>query len=292
MSKWTPDQLPDLTGRTIVITGASSGIGLATARQVARKGGRVVAAVRDTEKARRVIDFDADIRSLDLTDLASVRTFAASFEGPIDVLVNNAGVMAVPLGRTKDGFEMQMGTNHFGHFALTGLLLGRITDRVITVSSTAYRMGKIRLDDLNWHREYQRWPAYGQSKLANLLFTAELQRRLSAAHSSVRALAVHPGYAATALQSKTESVFQNGFMWLTNLLIAQPEERGAWSTLYALVEDLPGDSFIGPDGLGETRGHPTFAKRTEAAKDDATARALWSVSEELTGVRYDLPTVA
>ncbi len=292
MSKWTPDQLPDLTGRTVVITGASSGIGLAAARQLSRRGARVIAAVRDLEKARRVIDFEADIRQLDLADLSSVRAFAASIDGSIDVLVNNAGVMAVPLMRTQDGFEMQIGTNHLGHFALTGLLLDRITDRVVTVASTAYRMGTIRLDDLNWNREYKRWSAYGQSKLANLLFTRELQRRLSASNAKVRALTVHPGYAATALQSRTQSALQGGFMWVMNRLIAQPESQGAWPTLYAATVDLPGDSYIGPDGIGELRGHPAEAKRTPAARDDETARALWDLSETLTGVRYDLPNVA
>ena len=183
---------------------------------------------------------------------------------------------------------MQIGTNHLGHFALTGLLLARITDRVVNVSSTAHRMGRIRLDDLNWERGYRRWPAYGQSKLANLLFTSELQRRLAAARSRVRALAVHPGYAATALQSKTESAVQDLFMRIANRTIAQSEDQGSWPTLFAIAEDVPGDSFIGPDGPGQSRGYPHPVGRSRAAQDAETARRLWELSERLTGVTFDL----
>src|SRR3954466_6733388 len=183
MGKWNAADLPSLEGRTFVVTGANSGIGKIAARELARAGARVPLAVRDTAKGQAAaadMPGAVDVRALDLADLASVRAFAESWEGDLDVLVNNAGVMAVPQSRTKDGFEMQIGTNHLGHFALTNLLLGRITDRVTTVSSTAHRMGKIDLDDLNWEtRKYQRWPAYGQSKLANLLFTLELDRRLT-----------------------------------------------------------------------------------------------------------------
>src|SRR3954471_6778072 len=181
-SKWTAADLPRLEGRTFVVTGANSGIGLAAARELARAGARVVLAVRNTEKgdeAAASVDGDTEVRRLDLADLGSVRAFATAWDGPIDVLVNNAGVMAVPESRTKDGFEMQIGTNHLGPFALTNLLLPHVTDRVVTIASGAHRMGQIDLEDLNWERRrYDRWRAYGQSKLANLLFTMELQRRL------------------------------------------------------------------------------------------------------------------
>jgi NAD(P)-dependent dehydrogenase (short-subunit alcohol dehydrogenase family) len=202
--------------------------------------------------------------------------------------------MAVPEQRTKDGFEMQIGTNHLGHFALTNLLLPAITDRVVTLSSPAHRFGSIRLDDLNWEQgSYHRWRAYGQSKLANLLFTAELQRRLDAAGSSVRALAAHPGYAATNLQNRTESMLQNTMMAIGNKVIAQSAEMGALPTLYAATQDVPGNSYLGPDGFQEQRGHPTLIGRSGAARDTETAEKLWTLSEELTGVAFPLaPAVA
>jgi NAD(P)-dependent dehydrogenase (short-subunit alcohol dehydrogenase family) len=208
-NKWTAADLPRQDGRTFVITGANSGIGLVAARELGQAGARVVVAVRDEAKGRAAAHTfpGSEVRRLDLADLASVRAFAEAWDGEIDVLVNNAGVMAVPERRTKDGFELQIGTNHLGHFALTNLLLPRVKDRVVTVSSGAHRAGKIDLEDLNWERRrYRRWPAYGQSKLANLLFTAELQRRLAAAGSEVRAVAAHPGYAATNLQNRTENL--------------------------------------------------------------------------------------
>jgi NAD(P)-dependent dehydrogenase (short-subunit alcohol dehydrogenase family) len=296
-SKWTAQDLPSLENRTFVVTGANSGIGLVAARALAGAGARVVLAVRDTAKGDRAaasIDGRAEVRRLDLADLASVRAFADAWEGDLDVLVNNAGVMAVPERRTKDGFEMQIGTNHLGHFALTNLLLPRITDRVVTVSSGAHRIGSIRLDDLNWERDgYQRWRAYGQSKLANLLFTSELQRRLDATGSTVRALAAHPGYAATNLQNRTESLLQNSLMAVGNRVLAQSDEMGALPTLYAATQDLPGDSYVGPDGFQEQRGHPTLVGRSGAARDTATAQKLWTLSEELTGVAFPLaPAVA
>src|SRR4051812_12282107 len=206
-SKWTAKDLPSQAGRTFVITGANSGIGLAAARELGRAGARVVLAVRDEARGRAAaesIPGKTEVRRLDLADLASVHAFAEAWDGDLDVLVNNAGVMAVPERRTKDGFELQIGTNHLGHFALTNLLLPRVRDRIVTVASGAHRMGSIRLDDLNWERgSYNRWRAYGQSKLANLLFVSELQRRLEEAGSDVRALAAHPGWAATNLQSRT-----------------------------------------------------------------------------------------
>ena len=296
-SKWTSTDLPDQTGRTIVVTGANSGIGLIAARELARAGAHVVLAVRDEGRGReaaRSIDGTTEVRQLDLADLASVRAFADGWDDPIDVLINNAGVMAIPEKRTADGFEMQIGTNHLGHFALANLLLPRIGDRVVVLSSGAHRMGSMRLDDLNWERGgYKRWRAYGQSKLANLLFTSELQRRLSEAGSSVRAVAAHPGYAATNLQNRTESVLQNTLMAISNKVIAQSEEMGALPTLYAATQDIPGDSYVGPDGFQEQRGHPTLVGRNGAARDVETARRLWELSEELTGVSFPLtPAVA
>jgi NAD(P)-dependent dehydrogenase (short-subunit alcohol dehydrogenase family) len=292
-TKWTPQDLPSLDGRTVLITGATSGIGRAAALELARAGARVVMAVRNTERGEQVaaqMGGRGEVRRLDLTDLASVRAFGAGWDGDIDVLINNAGVMAVPEGRTADGFETQIGTNHLGHFALTGLLLGHVTDRVVTVSSGAHRMGKISLDDLNWERRsYKRWPAYGQSKLANLLFTFELQRRLATAGSSVRATAAHPGYAATELQSRTGNALQNALMAIGNRLLAQSGEQGAWPTLFAATEDIPGGSFVGPDGFAEQRGHPHLVSPSSAATDEQTARGLWELSERLTGVTFPKP---
>ena len=296
-SKWTAQDLPGLEGRTFVVTGANSGIGFAAARALGRAGARVVLAVRDVAKgeaAAASIEGRPEVRELDLADLASVRAFAAAWDGDLDVLVDNAGVMAVPERRTKDGFELQFGTNHLGHFALTNLLLPHVRDRVVVVASGAHRMGSIHLDDLNWERHgYQRWRAYGQSKLANLLFVSELQRRLDEAGSSVRALAAHPGYAATNLQHRTESVVQNTLMAIANRTVAQSEEMGALPTLFAATQDLPGNTYVGPDGVGEQRGHPKVVGRSGAARDMETAARLWERSEELTGVAFPLtPAVA
>jgi NAD(P)-dependent dehydrogenase (short-subunit alcohol dehydrogenase family) len=295
-SKWTPKDLPSQAGRTFVITGANSGIGLAAARELARAGGRVVLAVRDEARGRAAaasIDGDTEVRKLDLADLSSVRAFADAWEGDLDVLINNAGVMAIPESRTADGFEMQIGTNHLGHFALANLLLPHVRDRVVVVASGAHRMGSIRLDDLNWEGGgYQRWRAYGQSKLANLLFMSELQRKLEAAGSGVRAVAAHPGYAATNLQSHTGNVFQHVGMWLGNKLIAQSDEQGAWPTLYAATQDIPGDSYVGPDGIQEARGNPTLVGRSNAAQDAKTAAGLWALSESLTGVSFPVAELA
>jgi NAD(P)-dependent dehydrogenase (short-subunit alcohol dehydrogenase family) len=296
-SRWTAADLPDLSGRTVVVTGASSGLGAVTARELARAGAHVVLAVRDVAKGERVAgSFPAgsshEVRALDLASLASVRAFAAGWSGPLDVLVNNAGIMAVPQAKTEDGFEAQIGTNHLGHFALTNLMLSHVTDRVVTVSSGAHRLGKIDLEDLNWERRrYDPWRAYGQTKLANLLFTKELQRRLEEAGSGIRALAAHPGYANTSLQSHTGSRVQHLLMAVVgNRLLAQPDEMGALPTLFATTQDLPGDTFVGPDGFLEQRGHPKIVGRTKAAHDADVARRLWTLSEELTGVSFGLAT--
>jgi NAD(P)-dependent dehydrogenase (short-subunit alcohol dehydrogenase family) len=272
-----------------VVTGANSGNGLEAARELARAGARVVMAGRTPEKGHAAaagLSGDVEVRELDLASLASVRSFAADLAGPVDVLINNAGVMALPHRTTADGFEMQFGTNHLGHFALTGLLLGRLRDRVVTLSSGAHRIGRIDFDDLQHEKSYRRWEAYGQSKLANLLFTYELQRRLIAAGSPLRAVACHPGYAATNLQFHTES-FQDAAMGLFNKVFAQSSAMGALPTLYAAtVPDIPPAAFVGPDGLGEQRGHPKLVGSSGRSKDEVAAARLWTESERLTGVTY------
>jgi NAD(P)-dependent dehydrogenase (short-subunit alcohol dehydrogenase family) len=288
--------LPDMAGRSVIVTGANSGIGRAAASASAGAGAHVVLAVRDTDKGRTAaagMPGETEIRQLDLASLASVREFAAAWDGELDLLINNAGVMAPPLGRTADGFELQFGTNHLGHFALTNLLLERITGRVVTVSSGAHRMGSIDFDDLNWERKsYSAWRAYGQSKLANLLFTSELQRRLDDAGSPVLATVAHPGYAATNLQFHSGRRALDLLSVVGNRLIAQDEDAGALPTLYAAVADVPGGSFAGPDGPMEMRGKPKLVGRSKAARDADVARRLWDASEELTGVRFGLGAAA
>jgi NAD(P)-dependent dehydrogenase (short-subunit alcohol dehydrogenase family) len=289
-SRWTAADLPDQSGRHIVITGGNSGIGLEAARMLADAGARVTLAVRNLtkgEQAAAEIGGAVDVRELDLSRLDSVRAFAAATEDPVEVLVNNAGVMVPPFTRTVDGFEIQFGTNHLGPFALTNLLLPRITERVVTVSSGAHRMGRIDLDDLNWERRsYRRWEAYGQSKLANLLFTLELERRLTAAGSPVRALAAHPGYSATNLQFHYGNPVVDRAMGVLNRVVGQSAAMGALPTVYAVTQDLPGASYVGPDGRNEIRGHPTLVGRSAAASDLTVAERLWAASEELTGVRF------
>ncbi len=284
--------IPDLTGRRAIVTGANSGIGHATARALAAAGASVVLAVRDVKRglaAAATMPGKTEVRELDLASLASVQAFAAAWSGRIDLLINNAGVMAPPLTRTEDGFELQFGTNHLGHFALTNLLLERVVGRVVSVSSTGHRWGRIDFDDLNWERKpYNAWRAYGQSKLANLLFTAELQRRLTAAGSSVLATAAHPGYAATNLQFHSGNRFMDILSGIGNRFLAQSAEAGALPTLYAAVSDVPGNSFAGPGGFMEQRGAPKLVAPAEAAQDMDVARRLWLASEQLTGVRFPL----
>jgi NAD(P)-dependent dehydrogenase (short-subunit alcohol dehydrogenase family) len=293
-NRWTAADLPSQAGRTVVVTGANSGLGLVTARELARAGASVVLAVRDESRgqaAAATIDGEVAVRRLDLADLDSVRAFAAGWTGDLEVLINNAGIMMVPAGVTLDGFELHFGTNHLGHFALTNLLLPHVTDRVVTLSSNLHRPGAIDLDDLNWQRRpYSANGAYAQSKLANLLFTLELQRRLAASRSEVRALAAHPGWAATNLQGRSGSRLVDGGMKLGNLLLAQSDERGALPTLAAATRDLPGGSYLGPDGFQELRGHPTLVGRSAAAADPELARRLWDESARLTGI--DFPTAA
>lgn len=291
-AKWTAADLPDLGGRTAVVTGANSGIGRVAARELARAGAAVTLAVRDVAKGRAAAEAmpgEVTVRALDLADLDSVRAFADGTEGTVDFLIDNAGVMATPQTRTAQGFELQIGTNHLGHFALTNLLLDRITGRVVVVSSSLHRNGRIDLDDLNWERRpYKPWQAYSQSKLANLLFVLELQRRLSEIGSPVMATAAHPGYAATNLQSRTGNRLANLAAAIGNRLIAQSDTMGALPTLYAAVADIPAGSYIGPDGFQHMRGHPAVDTPASQALDRATARRLWDLSEQLTGVSWPL----
>ncbi|MEV6320936.1 oxidoreductase [Nocardia sp. NPDC051787] len=289
MARWDTSNIADQSGRTFIVTGANSGLGAETARALAAAGAEVVLACRNLAKGEQVaaeLGDRARVRKLDLADLASVREFVEGID-QADVLINNAGVMALPEGRTVDGFEKQIGTNHLGHFALTGLLLDKVSDRIVTVSSGAHQMGTIDLDDLNWERrKYQRWPAYAQAKLANLMFARELQRRLTAAGSRKISVAAHPGYAATELQSHTES-FQDKVMALGNRLFAQSAAMGALPTLYAATADVEPGGFYGPTGFGGMRGYPGSSGSSKASRDEKLAGELWELSVKLTGITYD-----
>lgn len=286
---WTAADLPSFAGRTVIVTGANSGLGLVTARELARVGGHVILACRNEAKgaeAAATMTGDVEVRPLDLQDLASIRDFASDVQS-VDVLINNAGIMAVPYTVTKDGFESQIGTNHLGHFALTNLLLPKVGDRVVTVSSFMHVLGKISLKDLNWKaRPYSAWLAYGQSKLANLLFTSELQKRLDAAGSPLKSHAAHPGYSATNLQGHTGNRVGTRIWDTGNAVFATTPDFGARQTLYAAAADLPGNSFIGPRFA--MRGPTGQSPRTPLARRQATATALWRLSEQLTGIEFPL----
>ncbi|MFE0470069.1 oxidoreductase [Streptomyces sp. NPDC058947] len=288
---WAAGQLPPQDGRTVIITGANSGIGLEATRAFARAGARVIMAVRDVEHARATAPYlpgAIELRPLDLADLASVRAFATCVEHPFDILINNAGVANVPLSRTADGFETHFGTNHLGHFALTNLLLPKITDRVVTIASNAHKSATLDLTDPNWERRRYRSPAaYGQSKLANLLFTLELQSRLTAAGSVVRALAAHPGAATTGLNRHLGPAMK-AVAAIVGRLVMQSGTDGAQPTLFAAVRDLPGASYVGPDGRGGRRGRPTLVSRSTAAQDTDLAARLWDLSERLTATSFPL----
>jgi NAD(P)-dependent dehydrogenase (short-subunit alcohol dehydrogenase family) len=300
-SRWTAADIPDQSGRVAVVTGANSGLGLVTARELARAGATVVMAVRDVAKGERVassVPGAVEVRALDLADLESVRAFASELPHPrVDLLINNAGVMAPPRRLTADGFESQFGTNHLGHFALTGLLLQRLlaaeAPRVVTLSSTAHRMGWMRFDDLHGERRYVNWLAYGQSKLANLMFCFELQKRAAAAGAPLLSLAAHPGYAQTNLQFAGPKWYEQMIMRVTNPVLGQSAEMGALPTLYAATApNVPGGSFIGPDGFAEQRGHPHIVSAASRAYREEDWRRLWEISEELTGVHYEFPARA
>lgn len=291
-ARWSVDSIGSQAGRTVIITGATSGVGRATAQVLADKGARVVVAARNLAKADEVVSRlggGAEARPLDLADLDSVRAFADAWRDPIDVLINNAGVMAVPLSRTAQGFELQFGTNHLGHFALTNLLLPNITRRIVCVSSAAHRVGHLELTDLNWeHRRYRQWPAYGQSKLANLLFVLELQRRLTAAGSVVRPMGVHPGFVRTNLQGHSGNATADRATLMITKVMGQSPEHGAWSSLFAATTDIPGGSYVGPAGMAGNRGTPVLLGRSTEASDPELAQRLWTASEELTGVGFPL----
>ncbi len=291
----------------MLVTGANSGLGLVTARELARAGATVVITARDeakgaaaeTEIRASLPDANLETRVLDLADLASVRELAAAVTDTherLDVLINNAGVMMPPKSQTADGFELQFGTNHLGHFALTGQLLGELagTDpRVVTVTSLEHRPGRIDFDDLGWERGYEPRAAYQRSKLANAAFAIELDRRLRAAGSPVKSVFAHPGYSATNLQSTGPTGLMKQVLKVGNALLAQSAEAGTRPQLYAATApDVEGGEFFGPDGFREARGHPKRVRATSRARDPELGRRLWEVSEELTGVSYGLDPVA
>jgi len=288
MTDWTAADLPAFAGRTVIVTGANSGLGHITARELARVGAHVVLAVRNTAKGddgAAGMSGSVEVRKLDLADLASVQEFADGVT-EVDVLVNNAGIMAVPYSATRDGFESQIGTNHLGHFALTNLLLPKVTDRVVTISSMFHWMGRIDLADLNWkQRRYQAWPAYAQSKLANLLFTNELQHRLDRVGSSTKALAAHPGYSTTNLQGHTGSRVRGALLNVGNL-VATDADFGARQTLFAVSQELPGNTYVGPRFGMIGRTQPVA--RSARARQSDTSNALWELSEQLTGTKFPL----
>ena len=301
--KWTVSDMPSQLGRVAIVTGANSGIGFETAKALAQRGATLVMACRNLEKAEAAAreieaahpNADLDIIPLDLASLASVRTFAESFKAKydgLDLLINNAGVMVPPLTTTEDGFELQFGANHLGHFALTGHLMEKLLkvkgSRIVTVSSGAHRMGEMDFENLQAEQGYKPWRAYGRSKLANLLFTLELQNRLEAADARTIAVAAHPGGTKTNLQSNMS------FLWrpLLNLIMQEPA-MGALPTLYAATApDVRGNEYFGPDGFQEIRGYPTRVDSSEASQDVGVARQLWLESEKLTGVRYEALEVA
>jgi NAD(P)-dependent dehydrogenase (short-subunit alcohol dehydrogenase family) len=306
MGRWSASDIPDLTGRAAVVTGANSGLGWQTALELARHGAAVTMACRDEAKGTAALDrlraevpaADAVVRPLDLADLASVRAFAETVvrDGdPVDMLVNNAGVMAAPYLHTVDGFESQFATNHLGHFALTGRLLpvlqARPGARVVTVSSTVAAFGRMNFDDLQSTRHYFRWTAYAQSKLANQLFAYELARRAEAAGTTLVSVAAHPGYAATNLQTAGPTLggprLQAEMLRISTVLFAQSDADGALPQLYAATApDVRSGEYFGPDGLFGQRGHPTRVTPPRQARATEAAHRLWTASEALTGVVY------
>jgi NAD(P)-dependent dehydrogenase (short-subunit alcohol dehydrogenase family) len=303
-AKWSADQIPDQTGRSAVVTGANSGLGVVTARELARAGATVVLACRNVRKGEAAAaEIGAalpgarlQVAELDLSSLVSVRRFAEALElDELALLINNAGIMMTPQQQTADGFELQFGTNHLGHFALTGLLLNRLgraeSARVVTLSSLEHRSGHVHFDDLQLEHGYAPRKAYQQSKLANAIFGLELDRRLRAAGSPVVSVLAHPGYSATNLQSTGPTGIMKAFLAVGNRVLAQNAEQGALPTLYAATSpDVEGGQYYGPDGFREARGWPRQVKVIAEGRDPAVGRRLWQVSEELTGVEYGLPS--
>lgn len=303
---WSPAQIPDLTGRTAVVTGANSGVGLHTGLELARHGAEVVLACRDARRGEaalawlhtQVPNARAQVRRLDLSDLSSVREFAAATRGAhprLDLLVNNAGIMALPTRELSvDGFELQLATNHLGHFALTGLLLPALLaapSRVVSVSSNAHHLARAGLTGLRREVPYRPWAAYGQTKLANLLFTMELQRRADRAGVELTSVAAHPGFSATKLVSSGPGAgrrFARVLMGAATHVLGQPARVGAWPVLYAAtMPDLRGAEYVGPGGPGGWRGAPARTAASPAAYDPDQAAQLWQESVELTAVAYD-----
>jgi NAD(P)-dependent dehydrogenase (short-subunit alcohol dehydrogenase family) len=299
-ASWIADHISSQVGRTFVITGANSGLGLETVRALGGLGANVIMTARDRGRGERALDElmaqqpDAriELRTLDLADLDSVRQFAGTI-GEFDVLINNAGVMMPPHGRTKQGYELQFGVNHLGHFALTGLLLDRVArsqdGRVVTVSSGLHKRGRIHFDDLHGEHDYGRTKFYSQSKLANVVFALELNRRIRANGIPVRSVLAHPGYSATNLQSSGPTGVGKLLMKASNRLFAQDAEMGALPQLYAATgADVDGGQFYGPDGRGESKGFPTLVEPLDDARDRELGKRLWDISEELTGVPIPL----
>jgi NAD(P)-dependent dehydrogenase (short-subunit alcohol dehydrogenase family) len=305
MARWTANDIPDQSGRIAVVTGANSGLGYITARELARNGARVALACRDEVRGREAVarlvaevpNADIELRSLDMASLASIRAFADGVQAAypaIDLLVNNAGVMAIPRRETADGFEMQFGTNHLGHFALTGLFLPLMVNqpsaRVVTVSSNAHKPGSMNFDDIMHERSYRRWKVYSDSKLANLLFAFELQRRLSAVDAALISVAAHPGTAATNLvkPGAEGNIIKQTVMTVGVRLVGQSEAQGSMPQLYAATAPgVSGGEYYGPNGFMENRGYPKLVDSMPASKDLDTAARLWTLSEDLTGVTYD-----
>jgi len=291
MPKWTNADLPRMDGRTVIITGAGSGIGLIAARELARVGATVIAAVRDPAKARPALAKLAgsvEVRQLDVSDLGSIRAFADATEGTVDVLVNNAGVMDIPAQRTGDGFDLQTATNYFGPFVLTNLLADRITGRVVSVTSQLHRRARLDLADLDWRtRAYNPMQAYCDSKLEVVLFSLELQRRLTAAGSPVRSVLAHPGIATTTLAAHSSA------NWINRLgLLLNDPEHGALPTLYAVTQDVPANAYIGPDGPGSIKGYPIARHPGKSGLDAEVAGRLWEATAALTGVGAALGAAA